>query len=60
MQPPYPSPDPTGYEPGYDIPALPGWPVAVFDQTPGNPNEAAVRHRAGVPSSQSAGWGSER
>ena len=23
--------------------ALPGWPVAVFDQTPGNPNEAAVR-----------------
>ena len=22
---------------------LPGWPVAVFDQTPGNPNEAAVR-----------------
>lgn len=27
MQPPYPSPDPTGYEPGYDIPALPGWPV---------------------------------
>jgi 4-hydroxybutyrate dehydrogenase len=23
--------------------ALPGWPVAAFDQTPGNPNEAAVR-----------------
>ena len=23
--------------------ALPGWPVTVFDQTPGNPNEAAVR-----------------
>jgi alcohol dehydrogenase class IV len=23
--------------------ALPGWPVEVFDQTPGNPNEAAVR-----------------
>ena len=27
---------------------LPGWPVAVFDQTPSNPTEAAVRAASGV------------
>ena len=28
--------------------ALPGWPVSVFDQTPSNPTEAAVRAAAAV------------
>jgi alcohol dehydrogenase class IV len=28
--------------------ALPGWPVAVFDQTPSNPTEAAVRAAAAL------------
>ena len=32
--------------------ALPGWTVAVFDQTPSNPTEAAVRAAAGLYKSQ--------
>lgn len=28
--------------------ALPGWPVAVYDQTPSNPTEAAVRAAAAI------------
>ena len=33
--------------------ALPGWPVAVYDQTPSNPTEAAVRAAATVYQTQS-------
>jgi len=32
--------------------ALPGWPVAVYDQTPSNPTEAAVRAAAAIYQSQ--------